>query len=455
MKNKMITISIVCIVIVAGLAAAVYLSSRPSEEEEKGPARFVLEVYGNADLDEDIDEEDLDYVRSIISGELNTTEYADANNDGEINIADVAQIEDIIAHEQSILWIKDGNGNKVKVDYPIQKIGVEYLSNAELVRILGVQNLVAGLDFAPYKLKWFYFPEDNGAIVNMNNMFNPDYEFLTEQDFDLILTFSNAVTEKQEKLPNTNIIFLGLYWPNVIIPEDSRFLAGVMKAGYIFGKEDRAADYVDWLLGLRDMIYARTSNLTAEERPSVLMTSYNKYFRDGTTTNCATYTMIDPLSQMCILAGGDPIAKDLPDWSGANNVYSTTVDIEWVMTKNPEFIFTHTVRYTYGGAIMTPAYGYDMNDSAEMASAVSAMLSRPLLQNTDAYVSSNLYIIAGDFRNNAAGGILGAVYLAKILHPDLFSDLDPESIHQEYVTSWMGLSYDLSTHGVFIYPATD
>ncbi|MCS7102315.1 MAG: ABC transporter substrate-binding protein, partial [Candidatus Korarchaeum sp.] len=61
-------------------------------------------------------------------------------------------------------------------------------------------------------------------------------------------------------------------------------------------------------------------------------------------------------------------------------------------------------------------------------------------------------IIAGDFRNNGMGGILGAVYIAKVLHPQLFEDLNPRSVHQEYISRWMGLKYDLRKHGTFIYP---
>jgi iron complex transport system substrate-binding protein len=42
--------------------------------------------------------------------------------------------------------------------------------------------------------------------------------------------------------------------------------------------------------------------------------------------------------------------------------------------------------------------------------------------------------------------------LAKILHPELFSDLDPETIQEEYITRFQGLDYDLSKHGVFVCP---
>ena len=67
--------------------------------------------------------------------------------------------------------------------------------------------------------------------------------------------------------------------------------------------------------------------------------------------------------------------------------------------------------------------------------------------------NNHVYIIAGDFRNNAMGGVLGAVYLANVLYPDLFADLNAETIHQEYITKYLRLNYDLDNSGIFLYPA--
>jgi len=43
-------------------------------------------------------------------------------------------------------------------------------------------------------------------------------------------------------------------------------------------------------------------------------------------------------------------------------------------------------------------------------------------------------------------------YLAKLFHPEEFEDLDPKAIHQEYLTKFQGLDYDLGKEGVFVYP---
>ena len=50
--------------------------------------------------------------------------------------------------------------------------------------------------------------------------------------------------------------------------------------------------------------------------------------------------------------------------------------------------------------------------------------------------------------NGASGGILSAILVACVIHPDLFPDLDLQEEHQEYI-DLMGFDYDLSQHGVF------
>jgi len=50
---------------------------------------------------------------------------------------------------------------------------------------------------------------------------------------DLLLTFSNKTAEKEEKMPDVPVVFAGLYYPNLINPENSSFTDAVHKLGYI------------------------------------------------------------------------------------------------------------------------------------------------------------------------------------------------------------------------------
>ena len=44
---------------------------------------------------------------------------------------------------------------------------------------------------------------------------------------------------------------------------------------------------------------------------------------------------------------------------------------------------------------------------------------------------------------------IGTVYLAKLVQPNLFQDLDPRELHQEYLTRFLGLDFDIYKQGLF------
>jgi iron complex transport system substrate-binding protein len=44
------------------------------------------------------------------------------------------------------------------------------------------------------------------------------------------------------------------------------------------------------------------------------------------------------------------------------------------------------------------------------------------------------------------------LYQAKWLHPELFQDIDPKEVHEEYLQKFQGLDIDLDQKGVFVYP---
>lgn len=456
--NKRITIAIILSIIIissvviAGCTLNWFAQTEPEEKEptEVSPIGLTLEIFGNANLDDKIDADDVEYIQAIIAGSAEETQFADATHDGAIDESDVQQVNAIINGDASYITLLDGNGELLTVSLPVNRMIVEYLSNAEIVRVLKLEDKVVGVDYAVDQLKSFYFPENGDSIVNVGTMNSPDYEAVLDVNPDLVLTFSKATAEKAEKLPGVDVVYLGLYYPNVTAPEDSSFIQGILKAGYIFDRVTEARDYANWLLDLTDTLSSQTANLEESEKPTVFITTY-PYDSSATTYSC--YATVDTLGQCCILAGGSNVGHVLP---GYLNSSSVKVDAEWILEANPEYMFLHTVRYTYGGAMRgDPAQGFDVDDIASIDACLEDFTSKPEFAGIDAVTNGNVYIMAGDFRNNAMGGTLGAVYMAKVLHPDAFPDLDPEAVHQEYITRFLRLDYDLDEQGVFLYPAID
>jgi iron complex transport system substrate-binding protein len=119
------------------------------------------------------------------------------------------------------------------------------------------------------------------------------------------------------------------------------------------------------------------------------------------------------------------------------------VDAEAVIVEDPEFIVR--VEKKAGG------YELDAGDTTVLEEVRSEIMNRTGLEHLTAVENGTVYIIT----NHVIGGtrnFIGIGYLAKWLYPELFADLDPKAIHQEYLTKFQGLDIDLDEKGVFVYP---
>jgi len=450
MKNTVVIGAVLAILIVSSVAIGYsqnWFMPRETPQDEPTPLNLVLEIYGNANMDDAVDEDDEAYIQKIIAGTANSTTYADANKDGVINNNDIAQIRAIAGGAASYIILLDGNGALMNISLPKSRIVVEYLANAELVRILNIEDSVVGIDFAIDQLKSFYFPENANSLTTVGNMWSPDYELVLSLDPDCILTFSKDTATKAANLPGVDVIYLGLYYPNVTDPESSDFMQGILKGGYIFNRIDEATTYANWILNITETLRSVSSVIPTNDSQTVFISNYPYAWSTTITAWCP----VDTLGQVAILSGASNIASSL---LGFETAASLKVDLEWLVEADPDYIFLHTVRYTYSGLTYDdPAHGYNVNDITSIVTCLNDWNAHAEFANLTAVQNNHVYIIAGDFRNNAMGGTLGAVYMAKILYPTLFPNLDPESIHHEYVTKFLRLDYDLDEQGVFMYPS--
>ena len=467
MDKKLLVIIVVAILAVAGVGTGIVLMNNGGGGggNDSRDLNVDLEIYGNADKNSKIDENDALLVERYIdakssgdaeamaeiSPKINLT-FADANNDGKIDAADVEQIRAIAAGNATHLWFIDGIGQDRDMDIgsSIKRIGTEYYSNTEAMLILGQNDKVVAVDNAPYQYLDFYFNDaQKPNITNMVNMNDPDYPFINSLDLDVLLIFSASASyeAKQEKLVGTDVLFLGLYNPDLTNTEKSSFIQGILKAGYIFGAVDRAVDYTNWVIDYRDKMLNIANSIPDKDKPIVGMSNYhNQYFANGTSNTMTLYTDIDPLGQAVILYGGKNILEAINvDKPG----YSFKVGIDAVFASGVKHFFCHNVKYTYSAMTLasTPEHGYLVDDYTEFKDAGATALSQEFM--TDETVT----LIAGDFRNGCTGGILLAAYMGHYINPDKYADIDPIAMHNEYI-GWMGIEgYDLNEHGVFFYTA--
>ena len=112
-------------------------------------AAYTLEIFGNANLDDAVNESDISYAHDIIAGRVASTELADANRDGSVDEEDITQIEEIINESEESLSLKAfaiyDQSKIVTIPMPVEKIVILNLACAEAIRCLKAEDKVIGI----------------------------------------------------------------------------------------------------------------------------------------------------------------------------------------------------------------------------------------------------------------------------------------------------------------------
>ncbi len=455
MNNKTIAIAVVAILLIAGASAFLLMRG-----DDVGSSRVMLDetldVYGNANGDWTIDQKDTELIQKIIDDDTidwrNLYPFADANHDGEVDQEDIDQTNALIQGKAEYVNMHDGLGNYKHVRCNPERIAVDQIQICEYISIMGQGSKVVCGDFPASILgNAFYFDQ---KIKSYGSNSAPDYEKLRSMDVDLYLTFyTSSYDEKATKLNNTDVVYLGLYLTDTLDLERSSFVKAFLKGGYIFNDEKRAKEYVNWLLETRDEIKSISDKVDEKNRKNVLITGYgNSYFSFPDSMNSVSvYADGDTLGQAAILAGAKLSAESFDDYGTGKLSYKT--DTEWLGFRDIDFIFMHSVRLQGNGKTIeyVPDQGYTVDNWKQFTDVQDSVAKLKYVQMAGVD-PEDVYLLAGDFRNNASSGLLLAAYMVKILYPEESGDFDPYEIHQEYM-DWMGKKdYDIRSHGTFIVP---
>jgi len=400
-----------------------------------GADDYILEIFGNANMDEDINEEDIAYVEGIIEGTNDETELADANYDGEIDEDDITQIELIIAGEEKELTFVDTirsssslDGHEkdriVTVKMPVNRIIITYFDPPQVLRALNAADTIVGVGSSTKDQSYLYPELSKLPSIGAEN--SPDFEEILNLQPDIILPGMGGYYNEEylEKTPGVSVVYLPLTtWGN--------YVQNVRIIGYIVNNKDEAEAFLKWRENGLNKIREQVEMLHENEMPRVLLLSHLK--PDG------AYKVWDESNRwsvMCGIAGGKTIHPE-------ELIGGVEVDPEWVMEQNPDIIFADVIGIKHG---------YITDSPSEMAAFREDLMNRPELAEVTAVKTGAVYLCSGDITRDATGGLILGLYMAKCFHPELFNDLDPKAIQQEYLTNFQGLDYDLSEHGVFLYP---
>ena len=314
------------------------------------------------------------------------------------------------------IQVIDSNGIQHSFSESPTRIAITNTYAASVMRMLDINSsVVVGVSGDFYDdMLWPEFTETK--IIQQSAHSEIDFEALLDSRPHVYIVFAtngmvdtNAIREKLEPV-GIKVIALDFYKYDTLRDEFSVIAD-------LFGKQNKAAELFLEFDSIELEISSRISSLNETNRPTVVMEHHASLTRDPVVLT-GTSQWTDIIEK----AGGINVFKDLPG-------HTTHVDMEAILDTNPDVIMFDGITFDIG---------FNAFDNDDMCGThMDFIRDRPGFDNMKAIQDNRMIIMSGEF----AGPMMihGLPTLAKILHPDLFMDLDAESFIDNYFVNHHGL----------------
>lgn len=452
-NKKLLAIAAVVIIVVA--AIGVYVVASGSDDDDKVVSSGMatrLNICGNANLDNYLNEDDIELMEKIIAKEAEETELADANHDGTVDQADIDLVRDIMAFKSDEVWYLDLNGNYVKISGSIDSVAIQYWPTLQAFVAIGAESLIKYSDSGTLgSITAGRYGQSlvNAGITSFGSGFHSDYDFETimAMDVDAIACGSADIyfIDLEEKFTSStaiNMIRLP-FW------EEDCVASAYITLAYILGNEQyvqNAYEYLDYTEEIKGLIDDRLSDLN--EKKSVLVCYYSTgsdnlleveiECRGSGSYECSVIAGLDNLSST--------INKD--GVLASDTMYYST-DIEYIYKLQPDYIIM----------LHSSGTNYTQANQQEAYEKWSTYLTK-----TDAYKNGNMLVSGSGITSGLYQTALSLLIACEV-YPDQFEGVDAYSYLQYIVdnftlmNSGVGPSddayFDVTKDGAYLYRGTN
>ena len=411
-SNKIVAISIVAVVIVAAVGAYILLSNDSDDGFNDVTGR--LQVFGNVNNDDFIDDDDIRALDSFINGtEWNqeTYPYADANRDGVLDSSDRDLIQKMIDGEECTVYYYNGAGEIKTAAYPVNEVGLVGTNVFAVPLVLNVVDRVVARSTTSSFDQVFH-----AELIDLPSIGAKSYELSAEElskypQIDTILTYYTSTYDdavETAERAGKNCIQLNTQ-------TGSGTIQSYLLVGFLMGVSERASQVASFIDDALELVESRVATLSESDKREVL-------------TVC-TYHIAGPsyyFTHNTITAGA------INPTTFSENTIS--------LRENPEYLLS------YPNAEMLLWYGgcsWEDLDEQEIADAYTYRIA----DFTYGVGFPESFVVL----NSDLPDFMRILVAGSIIYPDLFPYEEVMDIFQDYVDRFCEFlgDYDVRTDGTW------
>ena len=413
MNTKQIVAIVAVIVVVVGGTVAAVIASTGNHESSKLDKVGRVHIYGNADNNDYLNNDDLNMIKDIADGKRNWNKtgnpYADANYDGKVDQADVELVQKFINKESATMYFLSAEGEVDKISYPLQRsVAATHLYSIDACIVLGLYESVKGLTNNIFTQTNWLDKDKYPATHDFVNVGTPktDPEQFLNSGIKTILTHSRMDLSKLEDAIEKGNLDINIVQMNLSMyyPDGPDRSGCILMLGIMFQAEEAAEKYVKYMDKVLD--YVQKPTLTRMTCLCTLFPNESLVQLDVTYADGEMYGELYTLS----------LIKIADMYHPSSDIMYPEVEMEKVLTLNPDIIFYVNLNGT-GDSVEKGQSEFNTN---------AAYFSK-----TDAYknkmvIGINYYVLG------STGGIAQLPLICSYLWPDDFDEETGWKFLQDY-----------------------
>ncbi len=437
MNNKILIIAVIAIVAIVAVGAAVMMMGggdnkdpTPQEKDDTPDvkpttdktdfdmASGALMIYGNANMDNAIDQNDVAKIQELISSNSYAL-VADANMDGKIDSNDVTVIKRLMAGQSTVAYYQDMTDGPTAINYPVTSfMGVHQFTLMPMMAIGALQYMDGYTIHAAGQTGATMMEELYDTETNVNTSYNQiDVEKLSSlpKKPKVVLTYSSSLSN-ENKVEKSGIQMVHLQFG--LFKES---MSAVLTFGYLLNLYDNAKEYVQFINDVVEDVDAKVLKKLGSD-------SDRKSVMCGYMTNCIDHAN-GAYVPMAIAAG----AKSAFDGTDMDSRYiEFNRGDEWITAYNEDFFFYFNT------------WGYTENVD----------LPEYYKKSADYFTTLQSYK-AGNFVafNSVLPPVLMVAYMAEVLYGDYVGEGYGDAANQAFIQKFFpdfANGYDASDYHYFI-----